>query len=146
MELRRSGLAAAMVVPVAMILAGAAVVMAQAPSAHPMRTPWGDPDLQGVWTTEMLRDARVPYERPRELGSRLYLTDAEFAERRARAEKAGFRNASQTFRQTSLIVDPPDGRYPPLTAEAQRRSRVMSLGTYGVGPDRCSGRYRPFSG
>ena len=39
-----------------------------------------------------------------------------------------------TFRQTSLIVDPPDGRYPGLTPEAQRRPQVMSLGTYGEGP------------
>src|SRR5262249_53727823 len=98
------------------------------------RTPWGDPDLEGVWTTEMLRDARVPYERPRQFGSRAYLTDTEFAERRARAAKAGFVNDSQTFRQTSLIVDPPDGRYPALTAEAKRRPRIMSIGTYGTGP------------
>src|SRR5678816_2309314 len=95
---------------------------------------WGDPDLQGVWTSEMLRDAGVPYERPRQFGNRLYLTDEEFAARRARAEKAGFRNDSQTFRQTSLIVDPPDGRYPSLTAAALARFRPTSLGTYGDGP------------
>jgi hypothetical protein len=98
------------------------------------RTSWGDPDLQGVWTSEMLRDAGVPYERPRQFGNRLYLTDEEFAARRARAEKAGFRNDSQTFRQTSLIVDPPDGRYPSLTAAALARFRPTSLGTYGDGP------------
>ncbi len=124
----------ACVVVLALLAVFTASITAQDQSSPRKRTPWGDPDLEGVWTTEMLRDARVPYERPRELGTRLYLTDAEFAERRARATKAGFTNESKTFRQTSLIVDPPDGRYPALTPEAQARARVMSLGTYGVGP------------
>lgn len=98
------------------------------------RTPWGDPDLQEVWTSEMLRDARVPYERPREFGSRAYLTDEEFAERQKRAAQFGFHNESQTFRQTSLIVDPPDGRYPALTPQGLTRVRPQDVGTYGNGP------------
>ena len=105
-----------------------------APATTVGRTPWGDPDLQGVWTSEMLRDAGVPYERPRQYGERLYLTDEEFAARQARAARSGFVNSSKTFRQTSLIVDPPDGRYPPLTAAALARPRPTSIGTYGNGP------------
>src|SRR5262245_7954501 len=81
------------------------------------RTPWGDPDLQAVWSTEDLRD--IPYERPDEQAGRPQLTDAEFAARIARAKRdegrnqTGFANASKTrtFRQTSLIVDG-DGKYP----------------------------------
>jgi len=103
------------------------------------RTPWGDPDLQAVWSTEDLRD--IPYERPDEFAGRLLLTDEEFAarERRARRDEgrnpAGFANASKTrtFRQTSLIVDG-DGKYPRLTPEALRRFRITDIGTYGEGP------------
>ena len=124
-----------MCVRIAGIVASLVVLASFALSGQSLpRTPWGDPDLEGVGTTEMLRDARVPYERPKSFGTRAYLSDAEFAERQARAAKAGFKNDSMTFRQTSLIVDPADGRYPALTPEAQRRPQVMSLGTYGEGP------------
>ncbi|PWT80433.1 MAG: hypothetical protein C5B57_12275 [Blastocatellia bacterium] len=103
------------------------------------RTPWGDPDLQAVWSTEDLRD--IPYERPDEQAGRLQLTDAEFAARVARAKRdegrtqTGFANASKTrtFRQTSLIIDG-DGKYPRLTAEALRRFRITDIGSYGEGP------------
>ena len=51
------------------------------------RTPWGHPDLQGVWTTD---DARsVPLQRPMEFGDRRLLTDQEFA----RSQTARRRNA-----------------------------------------------------
>jgi hypothetical protein len=103
------------------------------------RTPWGDPDLQAVWSTEDLRD--IPYERPDEHAGRLQLTDEEFAARVARAKRdearsrTGFANASKTrtFRQTSLIVDA-DGKYPRLTPEALRRFRITDIGSYGEGP------------
>jgi hypothetical protein len=114
----------------ALLLPGVAIAQERTSS----RTPWGDPDLQGVWTSEMLRDAGVPYERPKQFGDRLYLTDEEFAQRQARAARFGFVNNSKTFRQTSLIVDPPDGRYPALTPEALKRPRPTSIGTYGNGP------------
>jgi hypothetical protein len=104
-----------------------------------LRTPWGDPDLQAIWSTEDLRD--IPYERPDELAGRLFLTDEEFAARLARAGRdqgrnpTGFTNASKTrtFRQTSLIVDG-DGKYPRLTPQALRRFRITDIGTYGEGP------------
>jgi hypothetical protein len=113
----------------------------QSPKAwtHP-RTPWGDPDLQAIWSSEDVRD--VPYERPPEFAGRRFLTDEEFARRTSAFTQSsartptGFTNASKTrtFRQTSLIVDPPDGRYPRLTPTALTRFRTTDIGTYGDGP------------
>jgi hypothetical protein len=101
------------------------------------RTPDGHPDLQGIWTNATL----TPLERPRSLGSRRYLTEAEAvaieqdaAKRRATADdnlKPGDIGSYNEFwfdsgssilptRQTSLVVDPPDGRVP-LRAEAEAR-------------------------
>jgi hypothetical protein len=48
------------------------------------RTPWGDPDLQGVWPSDHVVD--VPFERPPSFGTRAQLTDAEFAAAQARAD------------------------------------------------------------
>src|SRR5262249_7161202 len=100
------------------------------PPYHAGRTPWGEPDLQGIWTSDDMRG--VPRERPDEYGTRLSLTDEEFAlkierddqdDRRARLGPYGFRNDLRTrsFRQTSLVVDPPDGKIPPLTSSAEAR-------------------------
>ena len=97
-----------------------------------LRTPWGDPDLQGYWTSvDMLG---VPLQRPTELGARRVLTDEEYAQLSKR-QRAGTRNDALELsastahwydngrpqRQTSLIVDPPDGRFPRLTAEGMKR-------------------------
>src|SRR4030095_2455793 len=106
------------------------------------KTPWGDPDLQGVWSSD---DATMPMSRPPNLGDRLYLNDEEFAARQkqiqtgiSNAENAvgSFRgdSARRAFRQTSLIVDPPDGRTPAFTAEAQQRRAPRDQGTFGNGP------------
>ena len=43
------------------------------------RTPWGDPELQGEWTSE--GEYGVPFERPQQYGARQYLTDEEYAKR-----------------------------------------------------------------
>jgi hypothetical protein len=106
------------------------------------KTPWGDPDLQGVWSSD---DATMPMSRPMNFGDRLYLNDEEFAARQKQiqtgvtnAENAvgSFRGdfARRAFRQTSLIVDPPDGRTPAFTAEAQKRRAPRDQGTFGNGP------------
>ena len=112
------------------------------------RTPWGDPDLQGVYTYE----TATPMERPEELGDKEFYTEAEMAEMRAElAEQNAARRAARTtisrildprvpktglINRTSLIIDPPNGRLPPLTLEAQqlqderkaeRASRSISL-------------------
>ena len=104
------------------------------------RTPWGDPDLQGEWTTE--GEYGVPLERPAEFGTRRYLTDAEHSKRledvRIRDERdlarvdvlsgkvegpnapiPHWREYNTNSRRTSLIIDPPDGRLPPRTAQAR---------------------------
>ena len=107
------------------------------------KTPWGEPDLQGVWSSDDTAD--IPRERPAELETRLYQTDAEFAARKKqvdvgvqRGENAvgSFRNdfATRAFRQTSLIVDPPDGRMPMTTAAAEKRRASRDRGTFGDGP------------
>ena len=99
------------------------------------KTAWGDPDLQGFWTNT----TTTPLQRPPELKDKAVLTDAELAERErlvnARANQdaapsAGNPGTYNEFwyergrmnRRTSLIVDPPDGRLPPLTPAAAKRA------------------------
>jgi hypothetical protein len=107
------------------------------------RTPWGDPDLQGVWSSD--DTSGIPRERPKEFGTNLYLSDEAFAARRKQVEQGikrgesdigSFRNdfARRAFRQTSLIVDPPDGSMPAVTPEAQKRRASRDRGTFGDGP------------
>ena len=102
-------------------------------------TPWGDPDLQGVWDFRTL----TPLERPDELVGKEVFTPEEAAEFVAASlsEIAGrddvvpddiVGNYNQFWfdrgttvvgtRRTSRIVDPPDGRLPPLTPDAERRA------------------------
>jgi hypothetical protein len=101
----------------------------------PPKTPWGDPDVQGMWPGNM----GVPLQRPENLGTRTTLTDAEFAQKEAQAKKQAQADSQSTAasdsvgigppsywvergtpsRQTSLIIDPPNGRLPPLTAQEQ---------------------------
>jgi hypothetical protein len=107
------------------------------------RTPWGDPDLQGVWTTDDGRS--TPLQRPAEFGDRLSLTEAEFAERKQRDDetrgdtRAGAGTfvgevGTRTLRQTSLVVEPADGRIPNLTAGAQRLAASRQAAQQGRGP------------
>ena len=105
------------------------------------RTPWGDPDLQGVWSSDDLEN--IPMSRPAQY-KELYLDDAQFAQRQAQVERGAkqrdtsadstfrFDYARRAFRQTSLIVDPPDGRLPAINPAVQ--GRIMPRGTYGQGP------------
>ena len=102
---------------------------------------WGHPDLEGIWTSDDMRG--VPMSRPPQFGTRRHLTDAEFAARaheRATARQVDnartgtFRNeeGSRDFGYTSMVIDPPDGRVPALTAEAKARPPIR--GTSGLGP------------
>ncbi len=135
------GLAAA-IVAVSSIAMAPAAQAPRSPNALP-KTPWGDPDLQGVWTSDDMRG--VPRERPDELGTRQFLTDEELAQRAARDEQTlrqqlrgpyGARNdlRTRTFRQTSLVIDPPDGKIPALTPEAGARATSRDRGSFGQGP------------
>ena len=105
-----------------------------------LRTPWGDPDLQGVWTGSTL----TPLQRPQELAGKAFLTEEEaaaleqqadrnrFVERAPREDDPGTYN--QVWfdpgtrivgdRRTSLIVNPPDGRIP-YTPEVRERQRAQ---------------------
>jgi hypothetical protein len=108
------------------------------------RTPWGDPDLQGTWSSDDTEG--IPRERPPALGTELYQSDQEYAARlkqiqsnvvnREQNASSTFRNdfARRAFRQTSIVVDPPDGRMPALTAEALKRRAPRDRGTFGDGP------------
>ena len=100
--------------------ATAIAVAAQKPYSAP-RTPWGPPDLQGTWTTD---DARsVPLQRAPEFGERRLLSDQEYADRKRRDDetRGDVRLAAGTFvgevgtrthRQTSLVIEPGNGRVP----------------------------------
>ena len=101
------------------------------------RTSWGDPDFQGVWTANEMH--AVPLERPEDVSAAGTLSEEEAAERREATTQRtvnaeGIGNYDRAFRDTalgytkqqpstqaSLIVDPPDGRLPPLTPEEARR-------------------------
>jgi hypothetical protein len=108
----------------------------------PPVTPWGHPDLQGIWTTDDMRG--IPQQRAPEFGTRQHLTDDEFAARGAQRERARqtqdrgasgtFRNeeGTRTFGYTSMVIDPPDGRIPAVLPAA--RERPAMSGTHGLGP------------
>jgi hypothetical protein len=100
------------------------------------RTPWGDPDIQGTWSSDDLRG--VPTQRPDEFAGRAELSDEEFAKRQADNQSTrtrelnrvgAFRNdvGTRTFRQTSLVVEPADGRIPPITPDAQREVAIRQV-------------------
>jgi hypothetical protein len=119
-------------------------------SYAPPKTPWGDPDLQGIWPgTSMVG---VPFERSPQFGNRLYLTEEEFKQRQKDSERQSeldnesfsvddvkqdvvamgdvggptspppsWLERGEPSRQSSLVVDPPDGRLPAMTPEGVRR-------------------------
>src|SRR5579883_2123113 len=116
------------------ISASATRTPAQAPA---LKTPWGEPDLQGIWTDE----TDTPFQRSPKYANQEFFTDAQRAEldieraalrgRDARAphgseaDVAGayndvFTPKKRTGLRTSRIVDPPNGRIPPMTPEAQK--------------------------
>ena len=107
------------------------------------RTPWGDPDLQGVWSSD--DTSGIPMQRPVDLGTNLYQSNEQWAARQKQTEQ-GIQNAlnaigtfrgdyaRRSFRQTSIIVDPPDGRTPAVTPAAEKRRAPRDRGTFGDGP------------
>src|SRR6185295_18978584 len=127
---------------VVLAVIGQGLVVAQAPKGAkawtPPRTADGQPDLQGIWD---FRSA-TPLERPAAFAGKETLTDDEVAdyERRAAEREDGrppddprsepsvhpswwldYGKTVIKTRRTSLIVDPPEGKIPPQTAEAQQR-------------------------
>jgi hypothetical protein len=132
--------------------AGQSAAGANAPSGWAVpRTPDGQPDLQGIWDYR----TATPLERPPEFAGKEFLTDEEIAdyERRAAARDDGrppndprsdpsvhppwwldYGKQVVGTRRSSLIVDPPDGKMPPLTAEAQTRAAARRAAARGRGP------------
>jgi hypothetical protein len=111
------------------------------------RLSWGDPDLQGTFTSRDMTG--IPMERPAQYGARSHLTGEEFAQRVAggtgglaalaasqgndgsRLELSALDSAetgTRTFGYTSYIVDPEDGRMPALTDEGRQRQASIPRG------------------
>jgi hypothetical protein len=110
------------------------------------RTPWGDPDIQGTWDYRNI----TPLQRPNDVGDREFFTEEEAAELEGRAAErldeapeettAGLVHAQywtdpgrylDESGRTSLIIDPPDGRIPALTADAEARQGQNRGGGFG---------------
>jgi hypothetical protein len=105
---------------------------------HP-KTPWGEPDLQGMWPLAHL--ISVPLERPEKYGTRLNFTDEELAAQKKTVEARNQRYKDEDASgrlgqghwaevtalptQTSLIVDPPNGRLPAQTEGGKQQSARM---------------------
>jgi len=124
-------------------LIGAAAIAIAGQATSPRG--FGERDLQGIWTNATV----TPLERPAEFAGKEFLTEAEAAafEKRARDRNDADRREGDaeadlatgyndlfwergrsvvSTRRTSLVVDPPDGRIPPLTPEAQRKAAARA--------------------
>jgi hypothetical protein len=131
----------AVVIVVAGLLRMTGMSVDSPPAGASLKTPWGEPDLQGIWTDPY----QTPLQRPAKFANKEVFTDEERAEldaqragiprRDARVERgterdvagaynAVFQSVRPTGKRTSLIVDPPDGRIPPLTPEAIKRNEA----------------------
>ena len=181
----------AAVTGVTWLLSSAGVVWAQAPAAVrnadapsaatwvTPRTPWGDPDIQGVFTNKY--EQGTPFERPAEFEGRRIedITGEELAKivtdrQRVSIERAPFAGGDPEGRlggplhwgdrfeitkgsRPWFVIDPPEGKIPPLTAEAQARQGQAGRrgSSFGNGPfngpedlslyDRCITRGYPGS-
>ena len=129
-------------------LAQAAKTPAGAQNWSPAKTPWGDPDLQGTWTSDDCIGTLL--QRPVDLGEKLSLTEEDLAKRQEQLSKQR-ENDKKEFvasdqrvgtgppshwgergrrpcKQTSLVVDPPNGRLPDLLPDAKTRRFGQSAG------------------
>jgi hypothetical protein len=146
-----------------LVLIAPALASAQTPRAGTAapRTAWGDPDLQGIWDYWTF----TPLERPKDLAGKTALTDEEATQlaQRLRDQAVGLdatrppsgnpgaysqeawtdRARPKALTQTSIIVDPPDGKIPPLTERALKMEEAhraagghpVRTRTDGVGTD-----------
>lgn len=120
-------------------------------SYNPPRTPYGQPDLQGVWDFRTI----TPLERSKELGTKAFFTAEEAAKyeqeenRRQNRDLVDPKQGGSLYpsggvvpynefwydrgnkvvgtKRTSLIVDPPDGRFPPRTPEGQKKAEARAI-------------------
>jgi hypothetical protein len=134
---RFSGLIISVAIAATAVSAGIAVSTRTSAQAPVLKTPWGEPDLQGIWTDE----TDTPLQRSPKFANQEFFTEAQREEldrersallrRDKRVERgteldvagaynAVFTSMKRTGARTSLIVDPPNGRMPPMTPEAQK--------------------------
>ena len=126
------------------LAAAATVALVRLPAAQGTlpsapRTPWGHPDLQGVWTNS----TTTPLERPADLADKAVLTEEERRVRDAEvASRVSFDRAGSLpgvgaynefwmergalNHRTSLVIDPPDGKIPAMTAAGQTRASALA--------------------
>jgi hypothetical protein len=137
---------------------------ASAKAWTPPKTPGGEPDLEGMWTST----TTAPFERPAQFGTRQFLTDEEYAQTQRQLERQleadnqetvspaarpgtgppahWTERANQVSRQTSLVVEPADGRVPvTAAAEAKRDHDLAYIDSWEyMSPwDRCITRGMP---
>jgi hypothetical protein len=154
-SLQSIGVAVALVALVFLLKLGPPSVQGQPQTPAPLdgtakksgpapKTSWGAPDLQGIWTNTY----EVPLQRPARYAGKEFFTDEERAEldkqrmaivsqdvrryERGSEQDVGGAYATNIFlthkpmgRRTSLIIDPPDGKIPPVTPEAAKRRQAM---------------------
>lgn len=128
------------------------------------KTPWGEPDLQGIWPLNHL--IATPFQRPEKYGDHRFLTEDEYAAAVKAAENRNKRfesgaipqadSGSAVLRQTSLLIEPENGRFPALTDKGKAMYAAMH-GSYKPGQtvfdspddfdewDRCITRGMPVS-
>jgi hypothetical protein len=124
---------------------------AEAESFAMPRTPWGDPDLQGVWDYRTI----TPLQRPQQFGDRAYYTDEEIAQLEGRAADrldepptedtpANLVHAQymtdpgrhvDESRRNSLIIEPANGRIPDMLPAAEARQQAARAAGRSVDPD-----------
>ncbi len=139
---------------------GSAAPAAQAKTYKAARTPWGHPDLSGVYTNS--DESGIPFEKPTEFTGRRIedITEAELQklngdrreatlgratddEVRPVDRLAFWENLKAQNSRAWLVVDPPDGRVPPLTPEGQRRIAAAAAArpnNYNTGSDSIQAR------
>ena len=165
MRVRRFAAIAAVVAISVLSLVSVVGQQLQTPGAA-FRTPWGEPDLQGIWSGETL----TPLERPARFANKPVLTPQEAAAveeevharpgRDDRSARGTERDVAQAYNEhwlppaqklvdgrTSLVVDPPDGKVPAITPEAKKRTeevrdylQALLQGTSGGRPGPISPR------
>jgi hypothetical protein len=165
---RGIGVALMLMVCLMPLRAEAQQTAAKKPAASPRawtapKTPWGEPDLRGIWPLNHL--INTPFQRPERFGDRRLMTDEEFAAAQQSADARNTRFSSgaipqadtgEATRLTSLLVDPPNGRFPELTPKGKQLYDQMR-GSYKPGQtvfdspddfdtwDRCITRGLPVS-
>ncbi|HKE88001.1 MAG TPA: hypothetical protein VKB50_29800 [Vicinamibacterales bacterium] len=149
MTSRRFALVSGCALLAVMVMFGvrAAAQSGAASTSATLRTPWGDPDIQGLFTTD--DELGVPFERPEQFAGRDAVSDKEFADRQTQAVRQAEADAEEFVaprtggrggdgtgppahwlergkpsRRTSIIIDPPDGRIPYVSDEARKRNAV----------------------